>query len=260
MQRAASAYLQTKVTTTNQGDIVIMLYDGAIKFLNQAVAHLAANDMAKKGLAISKALDVINELDSALNMDKGGSLSENLHSLYIFCSNHLVMANLKKDPERIGHVIKILSGLRSAYAEILTLPEAQEAAQQAASSMRASAIMPARPQAGTTGTGADALAPGANVRLRNFYAKQAASNAGQGVGQDGAAEGPPPAGTDGKDKAALLQAEQAQAGTEAGEGPGAQAAAAAPEANDDIINQGFAALSGFSARAGASAYQKFSGR
>lgn len=250
-----------------------MLYDGAIKFLNQAVVYLAANDMAQKGLAISKALDVINELDSALNMEKGGSLSENLHSLYLFCSNHLVMANLKKDPERIQHVIKILGGLRSAYAEILTLPEAQEAAQQAASTMRVNAIMPGRAQAGTSGTGADAPAPGAGVRQRNLYAKHAAQNAAtetvaqQNQPQEQAA---PPAAAGASPAPASPETAKAgqQAATSKANEPapaGAHAAPATQETpenrdNDELVSQGFAALSGFSARAGASAYQKFSGR
>ena len=172
MQRAASAYLQTQVTTTSQGDLVVMLYDGAMKFLHQAKEHLAANDMAKKGIAISKALDVINELDSTLHMEKGGSLASNLHGLYLFCSNHLVKANLKKSPAMIDDVIRILSGLRAAYAQILTMPEAQAAAQQAAANLHATAILPPRTQAGMSSSGGEAPAPGAGARMRAMYARQ----------------------------------------------------------------------------------------
>ena len=172
MQRAASAYLQTQVTTTNQGDLVVMLYDGALKFLHQAKVYLAANDMAKKGIALSKALDVINELDNTLNMEKGGSLADNLHGLYLFCSSRLVKANLKKDPAMIEDVIRVLTGLRAAYAQILTLPEAQAAAQQAAANLRATAILPPRPQAGMSSSGSEAPAPGANARMRAMYTRQ----------------------------------------------------------------------------------------
>jgi len=149
-----------------------MLYDGALKFLHQAKAYLAANDMAQKGIAISKALDVVNELDSALNMKQGGSLAGNLHGLYLFCSNRLVMANLKKDPAMIDDVIRVLSGLRAAYAQILTLPEAQAAAQQAAANLHATAILPPRAQAGMSSSGGEAPAPGANARMRAMYARQ----------------------------------------------------------------------------------------
>lgn len=250
MQRAAAAYLQTKVTTTDQGDIVVMLYDGAIKFLNQAVEHLAANDMAQKGLALSRALDVINELDSALNMEKGGSLSENLHSLYIFCSNHLVTANLKKDPERIGHVIKILSGLRSAYSEILTLPEAREAAQKAAAALRANGAMPTRAQAGAAGTGANAPAPGVNARVRNFYAAQ-----------DTAADAAGRERTTDREAGTAAPREGNPEPTTPGKQPPEDAAAPplAEETDTDRIGRNFAPPSGVSARSGASAYQKLSG-
>lgn len=248
MQRAAAAYFQTKVTTTDQGDIVVMLYDGAIKFLNQAVEHLAANDMAQKGLALSRALDVINELDSALNMEKGGSLSENLHSLYLFCSNHLVTANLKKDPERIGHVIKILSGLRSAYSEILTLPEAREAAQKAAASLRANTT-PIRAQTGTTGMGASAPAPGVNARLRNFYAAQ--ETAADAAGRERT--------TDREAGIAAPREGNSEPTAPEKRHPADAAASPSAETDTDLIGRNFAAPSGVSARTGASAYQKLSG-
>lgn len=171
MQRAAHAYLQTQVTTNSPGDLLILLYDGAINFLNKAKEYLAVNDMAGKGIYISKALDIINELDSTLNLDKGGELAANLHNLYFFCSSRLVMANLKKDAKMVDEIVKILSGLRSAYAEIVALPEAQAAAQTTAANMRPAACMPARAQAGTAPTGGAAPAPGASARIRTMHAR-----------------------------------------------------------------------------------------
>ncbi|MDR2488423.1 MAG: flagellar export chaperone FliS [Desulfovibrio sp.] len=170
MQRAANAYLQTQVTTTSPGNVLILLYDGAITFLNQAKANLTANDMAGKGISISKALDILNELDSALNMEKGGDLAANLHNLYFFCSSHLVMANIKKDAKRIDEVIKILNGLRNAYSEILSSPEAQAAAQTAAAAMRPTACLSPRAQAGVSPSGGSAPTPGASARIRYMHA------------------------------------------------------------------------------------------
>ena len=170
MQKAAHAYLQTQVTTTSQGDLVVMLYDGAIKFLTRAKELLLANDMAGKGNYISKALDIVNELDCTLNLEKGGELAANLHNLYFFCNSRLLMANLKKSPEMIDDVMKVLSGLRSAYAEIASLPEAKAAAQEAGANMHASAILPPRAQAGQSPTGGATPLPGAGARARNMYA------------------------------------------------------------------------------------------
>ncbi|MDR1241619.1 MAG: flagellar export chaperone FliS [Deltaproteobacteria bacterium] len=134
MQKAAHAYLQTNVSTTSPGELVILLYDGAVKFLNRAKKFIAERDYARKGIAISKAMDIINELSSTLNRDKGGELAENLYKLYFWCNTRLAMANLKLDAEIVDSVIKVLSGLRSAYAQIQNLPEAQAAAAQLAAS------------------------------------------------------------------------------------------------------------------------------
>ncbi len=118
MYNAAKAYLQTQVTTTDSGDVVVLLYGGAINFLQQAKQKMAQGDMEQKGLLISKALDIIGELDASLNTQKGGELGENLHKLYFYCNTRLLMANLKLDPKLLDEVITILSGLKSAFEEI----------------------------------------------------------------------------------------------------------------------------------------------
>lgn len=254
-QRAVKSYFQTQVTTTSQGDLVVMLYDGAIKFLNQAKVYLAANDMAKKGLAISKALDVINELDSSLNMEKGGELSNNLHGLYAFCTNQLVMANLKKDPERIDHVLKVLTGIRSAYAEIASLPEAQAAAQEAASNLHANAILPPRAQAGTSPSGAAAPVPGAGIRARAVYAQS-----GRPQPSDGEDSPVSDAQAD-ADSSPMNIAQETPAEPAKTAAPGPAGASQPEEAlPPPPSGHGFGTPGGFARRAaGAEMYRKFSG-
>ncbi len=116
---AAQAYFKTQVTTTSQEELVIMLYDAAIKFLTRAKIKIQEKDMAQKGILISKALDVIAELDSSLNAKQGGDLAKNLHSMYVYCNARLLKANIKLDTEIIDEVIHILNEFRSAFAEIL---------------------------------------------------------------------------------------------------------------------------------------------
>ncbi len=118
MQRAANAYMQTQVTTTTPGHLVVMLYDGAITFLEQAKQEIEVRNYAKKGILISQALDIISELDGSLNTEKGGELAQNLHKLYMYCSTRLLQANLKMDITLIDEVIGILSSFRSAFSEI----------------------------------------------------------------------------------------------------------------------------------------------
>jgi flagellar protein FliS len=118
VHKAANAYMQTHVTTTTPGHIVVLLYDGAITFLEQAKEEIEAKNFAKKGILISQALDIIAELDGSLNNEKGGELSQNLHRLYMYCNTRLLRANLKMDTSIINEVIGILSSFRSAFAEI----------------------------------------------------------------------------------------------------------------------------------------------
>ncbi|HMM37798.1 MAG TPA: flagellar export chaperone FliS [Desulfovibrio sp.] len=119
MKNGAKAYLATQVTTTTQGDLLLMLYDAAIKFLKQAKVKIAERNYAEKGILISRALDIISELAESLNKEKGGDVAKNLNNLYFFCSTRLLKANLKMDAALIDEVVGILSGIRSAFAQII---------------------------------------------------------------------------------------------------------------------------------------------
>jgi flagellar protein FliS len=130
MQKGAQAYFSTHIATTDQGQLLLMLYDGALKFLAQAREKMLARDVAGKGVLISRTIDIVNELAASLNMEKGGTLAENLNNLYFLCTARLLRANAKLDVESLDSVVDILSGLRKAYAQIVNTPEAQAAAAQ----------------------------------------------------------------------------------------------------------------------------------
>lgn len=117
MQSAARSYFQTQVSTTTQGDLLIMLFDAALKFLRQAKDKIAEKNYAQKGILISKALDILSELQGTLNAQKGGELADRLQKLYFFCSTRLLAANLKMDATKIDEVMHILEGLRDAFHE-----------------------------------------------------------------------------------------------------------------------------------------------
>jgi len=163
MQNATKAYLSTQVTTTSQADLLILLYDGAIKYLAQAKEAIGRKDIKAKGQLLGRASDVINELQSSLNKEKGGEIAENLSRLYFYCNSRLLMANLKLDCEAIDQVVNILKGLRSAYAEIRDLTPSPQAPVQAA------APQTARP----VNLGMAAAATAAAVRARQAGAYQA---------------------------------------------------------------------------------------
>ncbi len=111
-------YQKVQVTTADRLKLVVMLYDGAISYLKSAKKYLEENDMAAKGIYISKAQDIIDELNNSLNMKDGGEIASTLRKIYNFIYFYLVKANLKKDPKMIQEVIDILSMLRDAWYEI----------------------------------------------------------------------------------------------------------------------------------------------
>ncbi|MBU1002055.1 MAG: flagellar export chaperone FliS [Proteobacteria bacterium] len=115
MIKAAQAYFATQVTTTSQSDLLLMLYEGAIKFLNQAKVKIDEKNFAQKGILISKAMDIIGELDSSLNSDKGGEVAKNLHQLYFYCNARLLRANMDMNNTLVDEVIRILTSLREAF-------------------------------------------------------------------------------------------------------------------------------------------------
>ena len=175
MQKAAQAYLQTNIATNSPGEIVIMLYDGAIKFLNRAKEQIDKKDYAGKGISISRSMDIINELNESLNIEKGGVLAENLHKLYFWCITRLAMANLKMDTSIIDTVIKVLAGIRSAYVQIQSMPEAQATSAELAARQEAEGTSSARMAQALSGPARQQMppAPQASIRGRNAYSKLA---------------------------------------------------------------------------------------
>jgi len=111
-------YQQTAVATQSRGRLIVMLYDGAIKFLKLADKELAAGNFAAKGQYINRAQDIINELNAVLDMEAGGEIAQNLRKLYVFMGRHLSRANVKRDPQMIQEVITLLEELNQSWKAI----------------------------------------------------------------------------------------------------------------------------------------------
>ena len=111
-------YKQTQITTANQGKLIVMLYDGAIKFLNIALDNMSPRTYDVVNNNIIKAQDIITELLLSLNMEEGGEISQNLFNLYMYFKRQLLEANIKKDAEIINQILKLLKELRDAWDQI----------------------------------------------------------------------------------------------------------------------------------------------
>jgi flagellar protein FliS len=99
--------------------LILMLYDGAIRAIGDAGAHLAAGRIADKGAAISKAIGIIDEgLKASLDRTKGGAMTEQLHELYDYMNRRLLLASLRNDSGGLVEVAGLLTELRGAWAAI----------------------------------------------------------------------------------------------------------------------------------------------
>ena len=113
-----TAYQDNAVTTQSKGRLIVMLYDGAIKFMRLAIMEMEKNNYEAKGRYIHKASDIINELNAVLDMDSGGEIASNLRRLYLFMNNRLTQANIKRDPQMIRDVIKLMEELNQSWKAI----------------------------------------------------------------------------------------------------------------------------------------------
>lgn len=116
--KGVDTYQETAITTQTQGKLIVMLYDGAIKFLKLAIIEIQANNPEGKGKYIGKAMDIINELDVVLDMDAGGEVATNLRSLYLFMVAHLNKANREQSIPKVQEVIKLLEELNQSWKAI----------------------------------------------------------------------------------------------------------------------------------------------
>ena len=111
-------YQQTAIGTQSKGRLIVMLYDGAIKFMKLAIKELEAGNHAAKGQYIGRAQDIISELNAVLDMDGGGEVAQNLRKLYLFMSRRLNQANVHRDPDMIREVITLMEELNQSWKAI----------------------------------------------------------------------------------------------------------------------------------------------
>lgn len=109
-------YKQTAVETASPERLVIMLYDGAIRFLRQAKDAVEGNRIEEANSFIGRTQDIINEFIVTLDLSVGG-IARNLFSLYDYWNRRLIEANLKKDPQILLEVLGQVEEMRETWAQ-----------------------------------------------------------------------------------------------------------------------------------------------
>jgi flagellar secretion chaperone FliS len=119
---AKLAYTEASVMTASPEKLVIMLYDGAIRFLTQAAAALRAGALTQSRDRVRRGQAVIEELNRSLDLSQG-EVAVRLRSIYGFCTRHLIESTAQSDPDGYEQVVELLAGLRESWAEIAATAE-----------------------------------------------------------------------------------------------------------------------------------------
>ncbi|GBU27071.1 flagellar biosynthesis protein FliS [Treponema sp. R8-4-B8] len=122
----SSSYKEAKVKTAGQGQLIVMLYDEAVKQLTKATELLQLNNKEKKdpgrieqiSKAVMKTEEIITELTVSLDFDQGGEISKNLFALYTWFNRELVESNINHDINRMLTVKNMLSDLRNTWSTV----------------------------------------------------------------------------------------------------------------------------------------------
>ena len=126
-----NAYRQTAVTTASKEQVLIMLYEAAIKHLKKASECCQNKDLAGKGAAVGKAHDIINELSNALDFTVGGDIAKNLERLYMFMVEQIVQGNITNDTAKFDHARKLLENLLEGWKGAVAQIQTEKAARKA---------------------------------------------------------------------------------------------------------------------------------
>ncbi len=112
------SYQRTAISTQSRGRLIVMLYDGAIKFLKLAIQEIEAGNWAAKVQYIERAQDILLELNAVLDMEAGGEVARNLRRLYLFMGRRLFQANARNDAQMIREVIALMEDLNQSWKTI----------------------------------------------------------------------------------------------------------------------------------------------
>lgn len=134
MNSKLNVYRQNQVNTSSKEKLVLMLYDGAIKFLNKAIDAIDNNKPAEAHENLVRSQDIIIGLMSGLDL-KVGKLAEDLFNLYEYMHYRLIEANTKKDKEIALEVLNMIKELRETWLQIMNQPKVTQTIQHGKASI-----------------------------------------------------------------------------------------------------------------------------
>lgn len=121
-------YKKNQVETATPEEVLILLYNGAIQYLNKAKIGIEQNDNEIINKNIMACEKIILEFMNTLDMENGGEVAQNLHRLYDYFYRTLVSANLNKDMAKVDEVLKHLKNLRETWQKAISIAQSQRSA------------------------------------------------------------------------------------------------------------------------------------
>lgn len=115
---AYQMYKRTQVSTASQGDLLLMLFDGAVKFARQGRELIERKEYAAANEKLQRTQNIVSELISSLNLDTG-QIAQDLYQLYRYIHERLVQANIKKDLAQLDEAIQMLDDFRDTWRQVV---------------------------------------------------------------------------------------------------------------------------------------------
>ena len=112
-------YKEMSILSAKPEQLILMLYDGALRFLRQAIKSLEENELETAHNNFIRTQNILTELIASLNFEKGGEIAFNLFRIYEFMHYTLVQANVKKEPEPARQIYDQIKKLRESWASAL---------------------------------------------------------------------------------------------------------------------------------------------
>ncbi|MFK8138285.1 MAG: flagellar export chaperone FliS [Bdellovibrionales bacterium] len=110
-------YKDTSIQSASREKILLLLYEGAIKFTKRAILAVEKGDIAERGTNIGRAYDIVLELNNTLDHNVGGELSEQLEQLYMYITDQFTQANISGDRANLDNALKILQTLNDGWIQ-----------------------------------------------------------------------------------------------------------------------------------------------
>lgn len=132
MNAYTQQYQQNSILTASPEQILIMLYDGAIRFTRQAMIGIEDGRPSVKAEGVSRAMAIITEFSNTLDHEIGGEIASNLDGLYSFMIRELTQATVSDDMDKLKVVEGLLIDLRQTWVEAVEIARTEQPAQQTA--------------------------------------------------------------------------------------------------------------------------------